>query len=289
MKISLNLASRPYTDHGPAVRRLRIGMGICLVLLAGLAWGLENFHQAAVRIAHDQAQLDQSIARIRAEQQGYQAQMRQPQNDRVLTQATFLNKLFDQKSFSWTMTMEDLEPVLPAGVQVTAIEPQRNKNGALTLHIRVTGPRERSVDLLRNMERSRRFVSPRITGETAENAASSAQTQAVSAPSRVSFDILAEYNQATPEDRKAAERKAAAHNSAESETKAAKAAAPQAQRAPAASPRPAPVRPGYQPQAGGQPPAFPNRPMPNQPFPNRPMPNHPIPNRPPANPTGGAQ
>ena len=289
MNISLNLASRPYTDHGPSIRRLRIGMGICVLLLAVLAWGLESFHQSAVRIAHDQAQLDQSIARIRAEQAGYQAQMRQPQNDRVLTQATFLNKLFDQKSFSWTMTMEDLEPVLPAGVQVTAIEPQRNKNGALTLHIRVTGPRERSVDLLRNMEHSRRFVSPRITGESAENAATSATTQAVSAPGRVSFDILAEYNQATPEERKAAERKAAAHKSAESEAKADQAPTTPARQSVAAIPHPAPARPVYQPQVGGQVPAVPNRPMPNMPFPIHPMPNRPIPNRPPANPTGGAQ
>jgi type IV pilus assembly protein PilN len=264
MKISLNLASRPYTDHGPAIRNLRIAMAICLVLLAGLAWGLESFHQSAVRIAHDQAQLDQSIARIRSEQAGYQAQMRLPQNDRVLTQATFLNKLFEQKSFSWTMVMEDLEPVLPAGVQVTAIEPQRNKNGSLTLHIRVSGPRQRSVELLRNMEHSRRFVSPRITGETAENSSSAEGVQAVSAPSRVSFDILAEYSQATPQ-----ERKATAHKPAVAAPEAAPSVTPMAQSpAPGRPALQAPIRPAYQ-----KSPAAPAQPMPSRPLPiiNRPV------------------
>ncbi len=31
--------------------------------------------------------------------------------------------LFAEKSFSWTSVMMDLERVLPAGVQVTSIEP----------------------------------------------------------------------------------------------------------------------------------------------------------------------
>jgi type IV pilus assembly protein PilN len=146
--------------------------------------------------------VDQAIAKIQQERMGYQAQMQQPANARVMKQAEFLNHLFDEKSFSWTAAMEDLERVLPGGVQVTAIEPSRGKDGRITLHLRIAGPRERSVEMMRNMERSRRFSAPRISGENAEN--SQGDLQQARDSGRVNFDLLAEYNPATLEERKAA-------------------------------------------------------------------------------------
>jgi len=202
MKITLNLATRPYADLGPAIKQLRIGMAVLAVILLALVFGLFHFHQSALKMAAQEAALDQAVAKIRREQQGYEAQMRLPDNAKVLTQATFLNRLFDEKSFSWTAAMEDLEPVLPTGVQVTSLEPNRAKDGTLTLHLRVSGLRERAVDLVRNMEQSKRFVSPRITGENSENAQSQGNIQPASAPGRVAFDVLAEYNPATLEERK---------------------------------------------------------------------------------------
>ncbi len=204
MKITLNLATRPYADQGPAIKRLRIGMAVMVVLLAGLAYGWLHFHQRALAMAKQEADLDHRVSSIRAEQAGYQRQMQLPDNAKVLTQAGFLNGLFDEKAFSWTAAMEDLEQVLPAGVQVTAIEPVRGKDGRLTLRLRISGLRERSVDMVRNMERSRRFVAPRISGETAENSSSQGDLQPVrdNGPAKVSFEILAEYNPATLEERK---------------------------------------------------------------------------------------
>jgi type IV pilus assembly protein PilN len=202
MKITLNLATRPYADQGPALKRLRIGMAVLAVVLLLLGFGLEHFHQSALRMAAQQDQVNQAIARIQREEMGYQAQMQLPPNARVLQQAQFLNKLFDEKSFSWTAAMEDLERVLPAGVQVTAIEPSRGKDGRLTLHLRISGQRERSVEMVRNMEHSRRFAAPRISGENAENSAQGGLQQ-VQDSGRVNFDVLAEYNPATLEERKA--------------------------------------------------------------------------------------
>ena len=45
--------------------------------------------------------------------------------------------------------MEDLETVLPSGVQVTTLEPIRDKDGHITLRLRVLGPRDRSIQLYR--------------------------------------------------------------------------------------------------------------------------------------------
>jgi len=201
MKITLNLATRPYADQGPALKQLRIGMLVLVVVMIGLGLGLLHFHQSALKMRAQEDTVNQAVSRIRHEQGGYQAQMQQPANARVLTQAQFLNALFDEKSFSWTAAMEDLERVLPAGVQVTAIEPARGKDGRLTLHLRVAGDRERSVALVRNMEHSQRFAAPRITGENSENN-SQGDLQPVKDTSRVSFDVLAEYNPPTLDERK---------------------------------------------------------------------------------------
>ena len=133
--------------------------------------------------------------------------MQRPDNAQLLTQADALNKLFDEKAFSWTLAMENLETVLPGGVQVSTLEPVRAKDGHITLHLRVDGPRDRAVDLVRNLEHSRRFLEPRIVGESSAETSTgpNQRLEPVSASNRFNFDLLAEYNPPSPdEDRMAA-------------------------------------------------------------------------------------
>jgi type IV pilus assembly protein PilN len=212
MRVTLNLATRPFADLGPAIKRLRIGMGVLAFLSILLGIGLHAIHQKAEAARTRTHSLDGQIARIAQEEAGYQALMRQPDNAQLLQQAAVLNKIIDDKSFSWTLAMEDLETVLPGGVQVTSLDPERQKDGHIVVHMRVLGPRDRNVDLVRNLEHSRRFLLPRITGEnTADTTAGPGQRlQPVSASDRVEFDVLADYNPATPEERRSASRKAAA-------------------------------------------------------------------------------
>jgi type IV pilus assembly protein PilN len=203
MKITLNLATKPYADQGPALKRLRIGIAVLAGVLILLGLGLMHFHQRAKDMRALEATADQQIIAVQQEEQGYRLQMQQPANARVLTQAEFLNSLFDEKSFSWTAAMEDLERVLPGGVQVTALEPVRAKDGRLTLRLRVSGQRERAVELVRKMEHSPRFAAPRISGENSEAANSQNGMQQASEDGKVTFEMLAEYNPATLEERKA--------------------------------------------------------------------------------------
>ena len=107
--------------------------------------------------------------------------------------------------------MEDLETVLPGGVQVSTLEPVRAKDGDITLHLRVVGPRDRAVDLVSNLEHSRRFLFPRIVGENARRRRRRCQQQLqpVSASNRVDFDLLAEYNPPVPGEYKTAKNKGA--------------------------------------------------------------------------------
>lgn len=204
MRISINLATRPFVELRPFFLRLRIVMAALLLVAIGLAvWA----HVLQKRLDRAAGQMDrlrnQTIAtqqeRIRSE-----ARMRQPANAAVLDRAHFLNALFLQKSFSWTAVLMDLEQVLPPGVQVTSIEPQVTSAGDVVIRLRVSGERDRAVQLVRNLERSHRFLQPRLSGEAAETRETGVQRPGAAAPVAptgppgVQFDILANYNPLPP-------------------------------------------------------------------------------------------
>jgi type IV pilus assembly protein PilN len=210
MRITTNLASRPFTDLGPALRRLRIAMGLLALVAVAFAAGLYTLHNKAVAARAREHSLDYSIGAVRQEMQTWETLVRQPDNAQLLDHAATLNRLFDEKAFSWTLAMEDLETVLPGGVQVTTLEPMRDKkDGHITLRMRVVGPRDKAVELVQNLERSRRFLAPRITSETLEAAGNgSQQIEPVSPTNRVTFDLLADYSPATPDERRAMKKNA---------------------------------------------------------------------------------
>ena len=198
MRITINLATRPFADLGPILKRLRIAMIVFAAVCIGLGFGLHALHSKAEAARARERALDNQIARINNERQGYMAMMRQPDNAQVLDEAGMLNQLFDQKAFSWTLAMEDLETVLPVGVQVTTLEPIRDKEGRITLRLRVVGPRDKAVELVQNLEHSRHFLRPSIVGESSESTGGpGTPLEPVSATNKVNFDLLAEYNPAT--------------------------------------------------------------------------------------------
>ncbi|WP_348260642.1 fimbrial assembly protein [Telmatobacter sp. DSM 110680] len=217
MRVAINLASRPFADVAPALKNLRIAMGALALLAVILGVGLHLVHDKAEAARARAHSLDGKIADLTHERQQYQAMMQQPDNARTLQQAENLNQLFDEKAFSWTLAMEDLETVLPAGVQVTTLEPSV-KNGQITVHLRVVGPRNRDVELVQNLEHSRHFLLPRIVNETtASEEGPNQRAEPVSTSNRVNFDMLADYTPGTSEERKLAREKAFA--SAKARTK----------------------------------------------------------------------
>jgi type IV pilus assembly protein PilN len=206
MRISINLATRPFVELRPLFARLRLTMIVLAVLATGLVFALRA---ERIKAKAATAQMDA----LKAETNNYnqelarnRARMGEPQNKSVLNRSQFLNQLFASKSFSWTAVMMDLERVLPAGVQVTAIEPAVSKEGEVLIRLRVTGDRDKTVQLVRNLERSQRFVAPRLAGEsmmTADKAKAlgapgfAAQTAMnVNQPvgNGVEFEIFAGYN-----------------------------------------------------------------------------------------------
>jgi len=204
MRITLNLATRPYADLRPILKLLRIAMGVLIVIGLGLGLGLRAFHQQATEARATEQSVQNKIDAINRERVGYQNLMHQPANAQLLVQAEALNQLFDEKTFSWTLAMEDLETVLPGGVQVTTLEPVRDtKTGHITVKLRVVGPRDRGDDLVQNLEHSKHFLLPHIVGESYESSGGpSEKLEPISASNRFTFELQTDYNSVAPEERK---------------------------------------------------------------------------------------
>jgi type IV pilus assembly protein PilN len=198
MQITLNLATRPYANLEPALKRLRIAMAVLAVAAIGLGFGVRATDQKAEVARTTEQNLQNKIDAINRERQSYMNRMHEPANAQLLTQVAALNQLYDEKTFSWTLAMEDLETVLPGGVMVTSIDPSRDpKTGRITLKMRVVGPRDHADDLVENLERSKHFLLPHIVAESTEsNSGSNQRLEPVSASNRFTFEILADYNPA---------------------------------------------------------------------------------------------
>ena len=142
--------------------------------------------------------------RLRAstqERQGYQNLMHRPDNAQLLKQADALNQLFDEKAFSWTLAMENLETVLPGGVQVTTLEPfaprTATSHSTCASSVRAIAPsnwfaisntRAASLSPASLVKVPRAPIWP------------NQRLEPVSATNRFNFDLLAEYNPPTPEE-----------------------------------------------------------------------------------------
>ena len=206
MRISVNLATRPFVELRPLFQRLRIIMAALGVLAIVLGLLL---HSETKKAHAQESQMDALVQQTHGFQQeraNNEARMHQPTNAAVLERAQFLNALFVRKSFSWTAVMMDLENVLPAGVQVTNIEPQTLPDGTITIRLRVSGDRDRTVDLVKNLERSQCFVAPRLSSESAQTQDPNQRSNGAPVDlNAVEFDILAGYNPLPVHLRKKAE------------------------------------------------------------------------------------
>ena len=193
MRITLNLATRPFVELRPLFARLRIAIAVLALVATGLGFWL---HSVTVQARAAQAQMTALKSRTYAfeqERSGNESRMRTPQNAAVLDRSQFLNSIFATKSFSWTSVLMDLENVLPAGVQVTSIDPQLTVEGDVVIRLRVAGDRDRTVQLIRNLERSQRFVNARLNGEALQTKEQAGSLRPV-ATGEVEFEIFAGYN-----------------------------------------------------------------------------------------------
>jgi type IV pilus assembly protein PilN len=193
MKIAVNLASRPYVDLRPVYTRLQTWI-VILALVGGALWYLDRNESGEAQAARAHVALVRNhVQDLQQKQLDYRRLMQQPKDAGILQQSEYLNSLFQRKAFSWTATMTDLETVLPSGVQVLSLDPITGADGNVIIRLRVTGERDRELDLIRNLEKSRHFAQPRLASESLATAQGGPGMQNASTSNLVNFDILADY------------------------------------------------------------------------------------------------
>jgi len=166
MRLDINLASQPYEDArrfwaqwGVALAGLIL---ITLILVYSTALGWINAAKDRDLIRKS----EQQIAQRDNEMQNAQALLNRSENSVIRDRSQFLNDLFERKSFSWTRVFADLEQVMPAHLHLVSIRPEMSREHQLQLKLQVAGEsRERAIELVRNMEGSRRFEQAHIDEE----------------------------------------------------------------------------------------------------------------------------
>jgi type IV pilus assembly protein PilN len=202
MRININLASNPYEAAREYARRMTMLLGVLVLVTVGLV-GYILYQRGATRdVDHQISQTRQELASLDGEKTQAQSILNQPQNRDVADQAAFLNNLFARKALSWTQVFTQMEKLMPANIHVVSMKPEFNRDNQLVLRVVVVTPsREKAVELVRHMEASPHFRSPRVESE---NAVGDSSTGVVGGNTQ--FEIAAVYvpysddSEVTPEE-----------------------------------------------------------------------------------------
>ncbi len=203
MKIPLNLASKPYENLRPYYTLAGVA-ALALVALAAMLLWKERQVRHETRFQTEQIRLlEQGLADLRREQRELDQLLARPEVEETRYRSAFLNSLIVRKSLSWTQLFLDIEKILPARAQITAIHPGLNASRQAELKLTVTaaemGP---LVELLKNAEASSQFGSPVVESQrfsTDRNAGG-----------RVTLELSMQYQQSLPDLTASPEQEAAA-------------------------------------------------------------------------------
>ena len=195
MKIRINLASEPYENARQFYLRwgsLLFAMAVLTgALVFGAVSGWRNAHGLSGKIAAERANLD----KLNRQEQQDIAILNKPENRDVRDKSRVLNGLIRSKEFSWTLIFSDLEHLMPTRLHVLSIAPQLDVNNDIEVHMVVAGDsREKAIELIQNMEKSREFRHAQVVSET-ETRREQGGTQA---GDTVKFEIIAQYVPVAP-------------------------------------------------------------------------------------------
>src|SRR5215471_17007141 len=139
MRIDINLASQKYEDAREFYARWGTALGLVIALTAVLVWvGWSKYHSAA----DDRKLLSNYHQRMNELDQEFKAAqevLNRAENQDVRDQSRFWNDVIDQKSFSWTRLLSDLEKIMPARAYVISVQPTLTPEKRLKLKLVIGG------------------------------------------------------------------------------------------------------------------------------------------------------
>lgn len=140
-----NLSTRPF--YNDRIVTIAIAVGAAIVLLASIVNATQLVNLSSER-AEIRARLDadtREATRIRSEAEALQGRVDRVTLARLATSAREANGLIDQRTFSWTSLLGQLENTLPPDVRLTAISPQAER-GAFRVAMAVVARELNDVD-----------------------------------------------------------------------------------------------------------------------------------------------
>ena len=141
-----NLSTRPFYNE----RAVQLALGLVAVIVA-IVTGFNIVE--VVRLTGSQQTLgahafeaEGEAARLRTEAAAIRAQINAKELETVANAAREANGIIDQRAFSWSGLLDQLEQTLPDDVRIRAVDPSLNQQGQFVIDITVQARRPEDVD-----------------------------------------------------------------------------------------------------------------------------------------------
>ncbi len=166
MRISINLATQPFEDRRSfALRWAAITAAVLALTIALIVLSVIQYRNRQ-QYDRELSQINNQRTQVQKERQQVEVFLNQPQNRGTRDHAQFLNALILRKTFSWTAVFSELEHILPATVQVTAIRPEVDENNHLSVRLAVESEsRDGALEFIKRIESTQHFRDPRLLAE----------------------------------------------------------------------------------------------------------------------------
>ena len=165
MRINLNLAVHQSVHERYALywaTPVALGSLVALVVLAASAQRtIREYKQVRRSVAECQSQQ----ARLGAREMAALRRLQQPQFQRVLRQASYVNSLIDQRQLSFTGLTAKLARLLPADVRLATLSLSEGGDGFSVRMTIESSTQEKLIEFVQSLEESPDFTDPSISSE----------------------------------------------------------------------------------------------------------------------------
>lgn len=166
MRININLATNKYEDAREFYVRWGTALALAFLLTIGLALLAWYNYRSSADDRRRISELREKISQLDEQRKRAEEVLNRPENQDVRDQSRFWNDVIDQKAFSWTQLLSDLEKVMPGRAYVESVQPYLTTDKRLQLRLLVAGEKhEQLIDLMGKMSHAEHFRDTQLVTE----------------------------------------------------------------------------------------------------------------------------
>ena len=165
MRINLNLAvHQSFHERYALYWATPVALG-ALVALVVLTVSAQRTIREYKQVRRSVAECQSEQARLGAREMAALRRLQQPQFQRVLRQASYVNSLIDQRQLSFTALTAKLARLLPADVRLTTLSLSAGSDGFSVRMTIESSTQEKLIEFVQSLEESPDFTDPAISSE----------------------------------------------------------------------------------------------------------------------------